>query len=177
MIPPLPASTTATRPMGDRAARPRAGGGMSVSLDGGARMVGRSWRQRQARVGRPGRWALWVPILLMVSTGWAQEAPRGWVAYGGGPESIRYSPLAQINRQNVPRLEVAWTFDSGEEGGLQANPIDVDGVVYTPTPKHHVVALDAATGVLRWKFDSHIPLSGANRGVTYWASGDDRRVF
>ncbi len=118
-----------------------------------------------------------VILLLMVSAAWGQEAPRGWVAYGGGPESIRYSPLAQINRQNVPRLEVAWTFDSGEEGGLQANPIVVDGVVYTTTPKHHVVALDAATGAVRWKFDSRIPLSGANRGVTYWASGDDRRVF
>jgi len=113
----------------------------------------------------------------MVSAGWGQDAPRGWLAYGGGPERIRYSPLDQINRHNVRQLEAAWTFDSGEEGGLQANPIVVDGVVYTTTPKHHVVALDAATGTLRWKFDSKIPLSGANRGVTYWASGDERRLF
>jgi glucose dehydrogenase len=113
----------------------------------------------------------------MVSAGWGQDAPHGWLAYGGGPERIRYSPLDQINRHNVRQLEVAWTFDSGEEGGLQANPIVVDGVVYTSTPKHHVVALDAATGTLRWKFDSKIPLSGANRGVTYWASGDERRLF
>ena len=70
----------------------------------------------------------------MVSAAWGQDAPRGWVAYGGGPESIRYSPLEQINRHNVRQLEVAWTFDSGEEGGLQANPIVVDGVVYTTTP-------------------------------------------
>jgi len=121
----------------------------------------------------------------MVSAGWGSEIPgtpspvpsRGWPALGGGPQGIRYSSLDQINRTNVRQLEVAWTFDSGEEGGLQASPIVVDGVVYTTTPKHHVVALDAATGALLWKFDSGIKLSGANRGVTYWASGDDRRVF
>ncbi|HET6898805.1 MAG TPA: pyrroloquinoline quinone-dependent dehydrogenase [Vicinamibacteria bacterium] len=102
---------------------------------------------------------------------------RGWPALGGGPQGIRYSPLDQINRTNVGQLEVAWTFDSGEEGGLQAAPIVVNGVVYTTTPKHHVVALDAATGTLIWKFDSGIPLSGANRGVTYWEGGGDRRLF
>ena len=121
----------------------------------------------------------------MVSAGWGSEIPgspspassRGWPALGGGPQGIRYSPLDQIDRTNVRQLEVAWTFDSGEEGGLQAAPIVVDGVVYTTTPKHHVVALDAAAGTLLWKFDSGIPLSGANRGVTYWESGGDRRVF
>jgi quinoprotein glucose dehydrogenase len=130
--------------------------------------------------------ALLVLILLMVSAGWGSEIPgppspapvlRGWPALGGGPQGIRYAALDQINRTNVRQLEVAWTFDSGEEGGLQASPIVVDGVVYTTTPKHHVVALDAATGALLWKFDSGIALSGANRGVTYWASGDDRRLF
>jgi quinoprotein glucose dehydrogenase len=121
-------------------------------------------------------------VLLAAAAGWANEAApspsgRGWAAHGGGPESIRYSPLDQIHRGNVRQLEIAWTFDSGEEGGLQANPIVVDGVVYTTTPKHHVVALDAATGSLLWRFASGIKLSGANRGVTYWARGDDRRVF
>ena len=105
------------------------------------------------------------------------RAYRGWPAYGGGKESIRYSGLDQINRQNVRQLEVAWTYDTKEEGGLQTNPIVVDGLLYATTPKHHVVALDAATGALRWAFDSGISASGPNRGVTYWASGDDRRVF
>ena len=86
----------------------------------------------------------------------AGATSRGWPAHGGGPQGIRYSPLDQINRTNVRQLEVAWTYDSGEEGGLQASPIVVDGVVYTTTPKHHVVALDAATGTLLWKFDSGI---------------------
>ena len=142
----------------------------------------------QARLGGQGRFSyplLLLPVLLMVSAGWGHEIPAppspapsgGWPALGGGPQGIRYSSLDQINRTNVRRLEVAWTFDSGEEGGLQASPIVVDGVVYTTTPKHHVVALDAAAGTLLWKFDSGIALSGANRGVTYWASGDDRRLF
>ncbi len=100
-----------------------------------------------------------------------------WPAYGGGPLSIRYSPLDQVNRENVRQLEVAWTYDSKEEGGLQASPIVVDGVLYTTTPKHKVVALDGATGTPRWVFDSGIPGSGPNRGVTYWASGDDKRIF
>jgi glucose dehydrogenase len=142
----------------------------------------------RARVGGQGRFSyplLLFPVLLMVSAGWGSEIPgspspapsRGWPALGGGPQGIRYSSLDQINRTSVRQLEVAWTFDSGEEGGLQASPIVVGGVVYTTTPKHHVVALDAATGTLLWKFDSGIKLSGANRGVTYWASGDDRRLF
>jgi quinoprotein glucose dehydrogenase len=127
-----------------------------------------------------------VLILTIVAAGAGPAEPaahgaarryRGWPAYGGGAESIRYSTLDQINRQNVRQLEAAWTYDSKEEGGLQTNPIVVDGVLYTTTPKHKVVALDAATGALRWTFDSTIPGSGPNRGVTYWADGDDKRVF
>jgi quinoprotein glucose dehydrogenase len=104
-------------------------------------------------------------------------AGRDWPAYGGGPASIRYSTLSQINRQNVRSLVTAWTFDTREEGGLQTNPIVVAGVLYTTTPKHRVVALDAATGALRWRFDSGIEGSGPNRGVTYWRSGADERIF
>ena len=99
----------------------------------------------------------------------------GWPAYGGGPEQIRYSSLdADQPRATSRQLEVAWTYDSGETGGLQTNPIVVDGVLYTTTPKHRVVALDAATGTVRWTFDSGIEGRGPNRGVTYWSSGDER---
>ena len=122
-------------------------------------------------------------LLLMtmgVSTGGQGSPPRnftGWPAYGGGPEQIRYSSLTGINRSNVSRLAVAWTFDSGETGGLQSNPIVVGRVLYTTTPKHRVVALDAETGALRWKFDSGIEGRGPNRGVTYWSSGNEARIF
>ena len=76
------------------------------------------------------------------------------------------------------RLEVAWTFDAMDgPGGLQTQPIIVDGVLYANTPKHRVIALDAGTGALLWKFDSGLDASGGNRGVTWWSSGSDRRIF
>jgi quinoprotein glucose dehydrogenase len=105
------------------------------------------------------------------ATGRSADRYSEWSVYGGGPEQIRYSNLTQIGRTNVRQLEVAWTFDSGESGGLQTNPIVVAGVLYTTTPSHRVVALDAATGARRWTFDSGIEGRGPNRGVTYWASG------
>ena len=105
------------------------------------------------------------------------DRDTGWTAYGGGPEQTRYSSLAQINKGNVKQLQVAWTFDSGESGGLQTNPIVINGTLFTTTPSHKVVALDAATGVARWTFDSGMPGRGPNRGVTYWAEGNDARVF
>jgi glucose dehydrogenase len=77
----------------------------------------------------------------------------------------------------VKQLQVAWTYDSGETGGLQTNPIVVGDTMYVVTPKHRVVALDAATGAVRWRFDSGIEGQGPNRGVTYWKSGDDERIF
>jgi quinoprotein glucose dehydrogenase len=107
----------------------------------------------------------------------AAREDRDWPAYGGGPEQGRYSTLAQIDRSNVARLEIAWTYDSGETGGLQTNPIVVGGVLYTTTPRHKVVAIDAGTGHVRWTFDSGIEGRGPNRGVTFWGSGADARVF
>jgi quinoprotein glucose dehydrogenase len=107
----------------------------------------------------------------------AAREDRDWPAYGGGPEQERYSALAQIDRSNVGRLELAWTYDSGETGGLQTNPIIVGGVLYTTTPRHKVVAIDAGTGRVRWTFDSGIEGRGPNRGVTFWGSGADARIF
>src|SRR5438128_377795 len=79
-----------------------------------------------------------------------------WPAYGGGPLNDHFSPLAQINRANVRQLQAAWSFDTGEEGGLQTSPIIVDRVLYGVTPTQKVFALDAATGNLLWKFDSGV---------------------
>jgi quinoprotein glucose dehydrogenase len=101
----------------------------------------------------------------------------GWRAYGGSPEQIRYSSLAQINRSNVRQLAAAWRYDAGEPGGLQTQPIVIDGLLYANTPSHKVIALEADTGTLRWRFDAGIKSQGANRGLMYWADGDDRRVY
>lgn len=102
---------------------------------------------------------------------------RGWRTYGGTPGQIRYSALDQIDRSNVHRLEVAWTYDTGEGGDLQTQPIVVDGVLYAYTPTHKTIALDAATGKLLWQFDSGIEGTGANRGLMYWRHKRDARVF
>ena len=108
----------------------------------------------------------------------ADTAPREWPVYGGGPESIRHSTLKQINRANVKQLTMAWSYDAQDgPGGLQTSPIIVGGVLYANTPKSRVIALDAGSGKLLWRFDSGLDLRGANRGVTYWAGGDDRRIF
>ena len=99
-----------------------------------------------------------------------------WSVYGG-PGQTRYSRLTQINRTNVRRLQVAWTFDSGEQGGLQTSPIVAGGVLFGLTPTHKVVALDAASGARRWTFDSGIVGRGPNRGLMYWTDGHTARIF
>src|SRR5438445_3846006 len=91
----------------------------------------------------------------------------------GGPGNSRYSPLSGITRENVRRLEAAWTYDSHDAfkgSEMQSNPIVVDGVLYATTPTLQIVALAADTGRELWKFD---PAAGAasrgrfrHRGVT-----------
>jgi len=100
-----------------------------------------------------------------------------WAAYGGGPLNNHYSPLSQIDRGNIRQLEVAWSFDTGEEGGLQTSPIVVGGVLYGITPSQKVFALDAATGNLLWKFDSGIVGTQPNRGLAFWTDGKDPRIL
>jgi len=109
----------------------------------------------------------------------APSAPerQDWAAYGGGPLDDHYSPLAQINRENVDQLQVAWMFDTGEAGGLQSSPLIVDGVLYGITPTQKIFALDAATGALRWKFDSGIKGAQPDRGLAYWSDGKSSRIL
>jgi len=140
------------------------------------------WWRRGTHVSRPAGLLLAGALSMTAVAAWraADDAPpamRDWPAYGGGPAAIRYSPLAQITPANVKRLRVAWTYDSGEEGGLQTNPIVVGRTLYTTTPLHKTVALDAATGAVRWTFDSGLTSRGPNRGVTYWTDGRSARIF
>jgi quinoprotein glucose dehydrogenase len=102
---------------------------------------------------------------------------RGWPGYGGGPQQIRYSTLSQINKSNVKELQVAWTFDTGEPGAMQTQPVVVDGVLYGYTPTHKAFAVKADTGAPLWTFDSGARGGGPNRAVMYWSSGQDKRVF
>ena len=76
------------------------------------------------------------------------KATQDWAAYGGDQAKTHYSPLSQINKSNIKQLEVAWSYDTGETGGLQTSPIEVAGVLYGISPSQKVFALNAATGKL-----------------------------
>jgi quinoprotein glucose dehydrogenase len=102
---------------------------------------------------------------------------RDWPVYGGSPEYQHYSPLEQINRSNVKQLEVAWTYDTGEQGGLQTSPLVVDGVLYGISPTQRIFAVDAAIGKLLWNFDSGIKGLQPDRGLAYWTDKNEKRIF
>jgi quinoprotein glucose dehydrogenase len=118
-----------------------------------------------------------IPFLFIGAYPSPAQQNRDWPVYGGSPGNTHYSPLAQINRGNIKDLQVAWTFDSGEQGGLQTNPIIVDGILYGITPTQKIFALDAATGKLLWKFDSGTLGTQPDRGLAYWSDGHDQRIL
>lgn len=116
-------------------------------------------------------------LTLTVAGGGELKAQNvSWPAYGGA-DGDHYSRLAQMNRANVHRLRQAWVFDTGEKGNIETNPIIIGRTLYAYTPSQKVIALDAATGKLKWKFDSGIVSTQPNRGVTYWTDGKDERIL
>ncbi len=118
-----------------------------------------------------------VCLLTLLPLASPAQSTVGWPAYNGGPDADHYSSLAQINRGNVGRLKLAWSFDTGEKGGIQDNPLIVGNTLYAYTPTQKLVALDAATGTLKWKFDSGIAGAQPARGVAYWTDGKQARIF
>ena len=101
-----------------------------------------------------------------------------WEEYLGGPERSHYSSLAQISTDNVQHLKKVWEYKSGDSGQVQCNPIIVDDVLYGVTATNQVFALDAATGLQKWKFiQPGVPTANTNRGVTYWEDGEDKRIL
>ncbi len=105
-----------------------------------------------------------------------------WSTYLGDHASSQYSPLDQINRDNVSALQVAWQYDGGEahpdhRSQIQCNPLVINGVLYGTTASLKVIALDAATGELLWSYN---PYSddfdnfgmGVNRGLMYHEGAD-----
>ena len=96
---------------------------------------------------------------------------QSWPVNGGSTANTHYSPLTQINRDNVTQLAVAWSFDTHEKGGLQTSPIIVGDVLYGITPTQKIFALNAATGKPLWTFDSGIVGTQPERGLVFW-SGD-----
>ena len=116
-------------------------------------------------------------LALAANVRGAAQKNISWPAYNGGVNGDHYSALKQIDRGNVHRLRVAWQFDTGEKGQLQTNPLVVGRTLYGYTPTEKVIALDAATGQLKWKFDSGIPGTQPGRGFAYWTDGKQSLLF
>jgi quinoprotein glucose dehydrogenase len=128
-------------------------------------------------------------LSLVLAAGVAACAPRSinspaargdWPAYGRDALGSRFSPLGDINKENVGRLTVAWTYrtgepipDAGRRRSLEVTPIVSNGVMYISTPLGKVIALDPVTGREIWKYDARVSAGirfgdFTNRGVSIW---------
>jgi quinoprotein glucose dehydrogenase len=121
-------------------------------------------------------------LLVLAAAPAAPPPSSDWSAYGRDPGGSRYSPLTRIDRANVARLEVAWTFHTGEAGvapkrgrppALETTPLVVEGTMYLSTPLGRAIALDPATGREQWRYDPGVDAERgygdfASRGVSYW---------
>ena len=82
-----------------------------------------------------------------------REIYRQWHRSHGDAGGTRFSALDQIHRGNVSQLQVAWTYHARDgSNNIQCNPIIVNGAMFAPTPGKHLVSVDAASGVERWRF-------------------------
>ncbi|HEU4619925.1 MAG TPA: PQQ-binding-like beta-propeller repeat protein [Gammaproteobacteria bacterium] len=135
--------------------------------------------------------ALGAGLLQLALAAPARSAPPSgdWPMYGHDYAGTRYSPLTDINADNVSRLAQAWTAKvarpgddtgaaadarPGPRGNPQATPIVVDGVMYLPAGGDAVLALEADTGREVWRSTLPAPLTTTARGVAYWP-GDGAR--
>jgi quinoprotein glucose dehydrogenase len=125
-------------------------------------------------------------IILSGLAGCQQNNPvkyTTWEVYRGDDGTNAYSQLDQINTKNINQLKVAWIYRTGdpsENTTLECNPIIIDDVLFGVSPKLKAFALNAKTGAVRWAFDPFSKDSkegGISRGLTYWRSGKDQRIF
>ncbi len=126
-------------------------------------------------------------VAALLSTAAAQD----WATTSGDPGGSRYSPLKQINRGNVARLKVAWTYHTGDlsdgktwttRSAFEATPLVIDGVMYVTTPFSRLIALDPETGKELWAFDPKLDRVRPynlfiNRGAAYWTDGKKKRIL
>jgi len=127
--------------------------------------------------------------MFLLAAACSSTAPNSdWPAYANAG-GTRYSPLTDIDRTNIGKLEVAWTYHTGEtsfvkdseqKSTFEVTPIVVDGTMYLSTGFNKVIALDAATGQPKWMYEPLVDRNGdfsevTSRGVAYWAKG--KRIF
>jgi quinoprotein glucose dehydrogenase len=132
------------------------------------------------------RSGLLAALLLAIPAAEAAQPGADWRHFGGQPSGNHYSPLHQVTPANVHRLREAWRYEMPGPGESETNPLVVDGVLYGYTPDLKVVALDAATGRERWRFDAGVKgsdlgggkrFTGPARGLALWQQGRERRLF
>jgi len=139
-----------------------------------------------------------VSMLMFAGTTKATGDAGEWRAYGGDEGGSRYSPLSIINRKNVHKLKVAWTYRTGAldipsrlngKAAFECTPLMVNGKLYIITPFNRVIALEAESGKELWAYDPDIDRNQyfnevTSRGVSYWSSSRrstmqtcNRRIF
>ena len=99
--------------------------------------------------------------------------PENWLMTRGNYQGWSYSPLDQINTNNVKNLVPVWTYSTGVTSGHQAPPIVNDGMMFVATPYDQVIALDAKSGVPIWTYKRELPedfsaLHKTKRGVALY---------
>jgi quinoprotein glucose dehydrogenase len=132
-------------------------------------------------------------VLLTGLCASAQE--QAWPYYGQNAGGTRYTSLDKINAGNIGRLDLAWTYRTGElkkyEGNnaieratFETTPILIGRVLYLSTASDRVIALDGATGAERWVYDPMVDLRKeysevSSRGVAAWPAGSAKaeRIF
>src|SRR5687768_18455019 len=113
-----------------------------------------------------------------------KNPPDGdWPMFRRTYDGWGYSPLTQITTDNVNRLQPVWVFSTAQENGHEAPPIVVNGVMFVATPGNQVLAIDAKSGTLLWRYRRPLPtpvivLHPTSRGVAvyndkvYFAAGE-----
>ena len=101
----------------------------------------------------------------------APANPAEWLHYGGNYASWRHSPIERLTPDSVGDLKLAWMAQTGIPGQLEASPVVYDGILYLTSARNRLMALDAKTGELYWRYDHPNPddlricCGPANRGV------------
>ena len=140
------------------------------------------------------RTAVLALVLLSALSQAPQDQTVEWPVYGGDQAGTKYSPLTQINKDNVRDLRVAWEWKTGDvtrpefgtrPGMFQNTPLMIGGVLYVSTPYNRVVALAADSGTEIWRFDPETYKDGqppngtgyVHRGLAAWRDGNRLRLF